>query len=650
MHCYSQYISRILIVFLFFGGNLRAQDNLVIKGQEEIQRMNYGKAIEYFNASFRRAPSAASSEGKANAYLGLRDYKNAARWQEKALSFEGHSESLRFRYGKTLQMLGKQRAAALQFDTCAQSMPGNEQFLGMVNFSRAAVLSEPDTAWEVTALGINSSESDFGPVIWQEGLLFSSQRNNSVLGVTFSSQANGGFLADFYYAKAKDSLRFSRPGLLPRGINTVFHEGPACLMADSSGIYFARSRRVSARSQGDVATSDLWQATFSNEKWEAPQRLPFSEQAGTYSDPFLLPDGKTLLFSAEIPGGLGGLDLYQTTLSGDQWSSPQNLGPEINTSGNERSPFVHLNGELWFASDGHPGWGGLDIFHAHPLGHRWVSPQNPGLPLNSYQDDYDLIFAANGRLGYFVSNRIHGGWDDDVFAFSFQETREIICQVQKPNTYCYTLYEENTPDPLPATLLYQWQLGDGAKYFGGTIDHCFPGPGDYQVQLEVIDSLTGELVFRQASYLLKIRNEIQAYIEAPDYIQKGVAQVFSGEESYFPGFHPEQYLWNWGDGLTSKGKVVSHTYSAPGNYEIQLLIEGDALGEGLDYYCVTRMVTVTEGPVPKPKPKATLVPPKHSPNSGMHSQNQYRIQLGVSPSGLDSLADSYRNIPGVTIV
>lgn len=649
---------KLIFIFLFClfpAMHLLAQDRLISNGQSAIERGNYAKANTYFETAFRRSPSYAAAVGNATAYLARRDYRRSADWHAKALSFAEATLETRFRYARLLQMLKAQVAASQQFDTCALRAPQQASFLAMAQFAHEIPTATADTAWQIQRLRINAAASDFGPTPWKNGLIFGSQRNNSVIGVTHLTAGDGGFLADLYFAKAKDSTRFGRPDLLPRGLNTVFHEGP-CYPLNDSTLIFVRSQRVPSNRQAAPSSSDFWQSTYENGKWQTPQQLPFTGPRGTYTDPFVLPGGTTLLFAAEIPGGQGGLDLYQSQFRDGNWTPPQNLGPAVNTPGNERSPVIGPAGKLWFASDGHPGFGGLDLFSARRNGPNWTTPQNAGRPLNSHLDDYDLVWGTEGSFGYFVSNRKNGNWDDDIYVFSFAASRKLICQTQQKNSYCYQLYEDNTPDPLPPTLYYQWDLGDGSQHRGGRVDHCFPGPGDYTIRLEVIDSLTGAPVFRQTEYTLEIRDEIQAHISGADSLQKGQPHTLSAKNSYFPGFRAEKYEWSLGDGNTAEGETVVHTYPHSGLYEVQLTIWGrDSLAPERDHYCTTRPIIVVDD-FPKVPPIASLPPETLPPRDTAWTdvpkklQTRFRVQVGTQSTQAQDTPPPFSRIPGVTKV
>ena len=168
----------------------------------------------------------------------------------------------------------------------------------------------------------------------------------------------------------------------------------------------------------------IFQAQYINGKWAALE--PFYLNSPDYSvgHPAISPDGKILCFASNMPGGQGGSDLWMCVRNETGWSAPQNLGPEINTAGDEVFPSLQADGSLIFASDMLPGFGGLDIFFARHQDNKWVKPENAGLPLNSSYDDFAMNYAPGTKIGFFSSNRPGGQGSDDIYAFRELEKPE----------------------------------------------------------------------------------------------------------------------------------------------------------------------------------------------------------------------------------
>lgn len=213
-----------------------------------------------------------------------------------------------------------------------------------------------------------------------------------------------------------ESARFSQT------LNTKYHEGPATFTKDGSRVVFTRNNYNNGKyreSSDGVNKLKLYTTVQTNGDWQAVEELPFNSNEYSTGHPSFSPDDKLLYFSSDMPGGFGGTDIYVTKLENGKWSTPVNLGKEVNTKGNEMFPFIDEKGNLYFSSDGQPGLGDLDMFFAQlesdGVHAKWV--QNLGEPLNSNKDDFGIVTDGERRGGYFSSNRKNGGTDDDIYRF-----------------------------------------------------------------------------------------------------------------------------------------------------------------------------------------------------------------------------------------
>ena len=215
----------------------------------------------------------------------------------------------------------------------------------------------------------------------------------------------------------------------------------------------------------------------------------------TLSTPWLSPDGKRLYFASDKPGGYGGSDLYYCQWKGDYWDNPVNLGPEINTKGNEAYPFINPAGELFFSSDGHPGLGGKDIFFSRYADTAWLAPVRLDPPINSQYDDFGIITDSSMSEGYFSSKRSKS---IDIYHFKTNFPQIFYVENQKSNQYCFKFNDDRSIKIDSMNLQYEWDFGDGRKQTEHIVEHCFPGPGNYLVKQTVIERKTGKI------YLFKI--------------------------------------------------------------------------------------------------------------------------------------------------
>ena len=174
--------------------------------------------------------------------------------------------------------------------------------------------------------------------------------------------------------------------------------------------------------------------------------------------------------------GYGGSDLYYSEWNDSYWNNMVNLGPVINTSGNEAYPFVNQNGEIFFSSDGHPGLGGGRIsFFSKYVDTAWIEPVRLNAPINSPADDFGFIADENMSSGYFSSDR---GKSLDIYSFKTIHPQFLYCGEQRTNRYCFSFPDDISIDIDPINLQFQWSFGDGKMETGYVVEHCFPGRGN----------------------------------------------------------------------------------------------------------------------------------------------------------------------------
>lgn len=222
-----------------------------------------------------------------------------------------------------------------------------------------------------------------------------------------------------------------------KSINSKYHEGPVAFFKDGSKILFTRNNYLNGKyktGKDGINKLKLYSAENAKGNWNDLKELPFNSDEYSVGHPALSKDDKLLYFVSDMPGGFGGTDLYVSKYEGGNWATPINLGPAVNSSGNEMFPFADEQGNLYFASDGHAGLGGLDIFYAKLIeGVMAKKPRNLGTPINSAKDDFGLITDGERKSGFFSSNRRQGGADDDLYRFErsgpLNPCQEVIVNV-----------------------------------------------------------------------------------------------------------------------------------------------------------------------------------------------------------------------------
>lgn len=287
----------------------------------------------------------------------------------------------------------------------------------------------------------NSGAFDGQAVPYRDGYMFSSNREGR--RDVFSNRVDIWTKARFF-----DLWEVSRKDGSPKGtlddkykmatplrgkVNTKYHDSYHTFMPGQRSMLFTRDLYTGKKRFYDAnkyTRLGIFSAQLEGDRWEKVESLPFNNQEFTHAHPALSHDGMRLYFSSNRPGGYGGMDLYVSRYRGGVWTAPENLGPDVNTAGNELFPFVHKDGTLFFSSDGHGGLGGLDIYRTRQAKESpWDVPQNVGSPINSNLDDFAFVLDPDGKSGTLTSNREGGRGGDDIYLFKVERAlRENLAQ------------------------------------------------------------------------------------------------------------------------------------------------------------------------------------------------------------------------------
>ncbi len=352
----------------------------------------------------------------AQSYLKLNDSQNTEIWLGKLIEHADSIEiNLLYEYAQVLSKNKKYSESAhwyQQFREKGGSGGVSQKLEGLNNPDQ---FYQDQNKFSIKRLTFNTSKSDFSPFYYDEGVAFVSSRSKQKW-VKENYTWDGSNYLDFYYFDTADSLNIRKIN----GLNSRFHEGPAQVFDDGQKIVFTRNNisgsKLKRNSSGIVNLQIFFAERDSLGKWGSISSFKFNSMEYSLGHPTISQDGKLLIFAANIPGGMGGTDLYYSWANTDNtWSEPENMGEVINTSDNEMFPFI-LENQLWFASNGDKGLGGLDIYSVSLSGGKPLSePKNIGAPINSNQDDFGLITQGNQRKGYFTSNR---DGSDDIYSFT----------------------------------------------------------------------------------------------------------------------------------------------------------------------------------------------------------------------------------------
>ncbi len=456
--------------------------------------------------------------------------------------------------------------------------------------------SDAQDTYQIENLSFNSRISDdFAPMFFEDGIIFCSNRKSKVL--TNYTTVNNEPLLDFYFVQQEDSAEWGKAKTWSEELLSVFNEGPACFSKDRRTIYFTRNITADKKSRKDITGDNnygIFTASYNGSTWGDIKAFRHNNPDYKTGHPSLSEDGKQLFFASDIPGGFGGSDLYVCILTNGEWSDPVNLGSSVNSSSSEIYPFYHSSGRLYFSSDRTGSAGGLDIYFTQEINGEWVTPTRLPAPFNSGSDDFAFIADELIETGFFTSNRER---NDDIYSFRTMVPKYAGCDTLQENNYCYLFYETGAYDLDTVPFSYEWDMGDGTKIRSVEADYCFDGPGSYMVKLNVVDKLTGDIQFNQASYLIEIENIEQAYINSVDTGYVGDNIRFDGLQTNLPDLTVGEYLWNFDDGNIGTGAEVRNRFTYPGIYQVQLVVKSVPDGDGsVREACVTKQLVVIEKP------------------------------------------------------
>jgi len=290
--------------------------------------------------------------------------------------------------------------------------------------------------FSIRSLKNNSDESEFGAVYYQDQVVFASSKH-SPTPVYYEYDWNDRRFYDLYIAKEnpKNNRKLKAIKCLHAkgGLNGRFHEGPATFTADGNTMIFTRNSYAKKKdlNAAKVRQLELWYCVKDEKgKWGKMQPLPFNNKEYSVGHPAISPDGMLLYFVSDMPGGMGETDIwYSMKDANGNWSSPLNAGSNINTEGKEMFPFYHEDGMLFFASNGLPGVGGLDVFVARAKNGKIGKPKNVGYPVNGSADDFSFVLNSEKKKGYFASNR-DGQGSDDLYAYDLLKPFVLTKQIE----------------------------------------------------------------------------------------------------------------------------------------------------------------------------------------------------------------------------
>ncbi|WP_103863720.1 OmpA family protein [Aquimarina sp. I32.4] len=454
-------ISLLAFISLFFANDtLFAQEKKMQKAKNQYDKYQYIDAQEtYLKIVKKGYKSADLFMNLGDSYYFNSQFKDALKWYGELVN--SYPDEVKpeyyFRYAQTLKSVEKYEEADKYMQKFAD-LSNNDQraklfaegadYLKQIDFQSGR--------YEVENLAVNSIFADFGAAFYGKKIVFSSSRDTLRLNKNVHQWNDEAFLNIFETEYDSVNNSFSKVKRLSGKINSKFHESTPVFTKDEQTVYFTRNNFNDGkigRDQKGTNKLKIYRSYKTDQGgWTTPQGLPFNSDEYSVAHPTLSDDEKTLYFSSDMPGGKGLSDIYEVSIDEEgNFGEPKNLGDRINTESKETFPFISDDNTLYFSSDGHMGLGGLDVFvtSLNPQTKQEKKVINVGRPINGAKDDFAFIINHGSKRGYFSSNRLGGKGSDDVYGFIEIEELRNPCEI----TIAGLVTDKDTGELLPGTKI-----------------------------------------------------------------------------------------------------------------------------------------------------------------------------------------------------
>jgi outer membrane protein OmpA-like peptidoglycan-associated protein len=424
-----------LVFFVFYFGSCLVTQQAKT-GDMLFREKKYAEAAELLKNEFNRESDPVIRQKKAftlgECYRLSGQTVAAEEWYKRASDLDGEDQRAQFLYASMLKSNEKYEQAGNEFSAYVKKFPFDEQGRSEVEACALALQwKNAESPYTIRNLDeLNSTAFDYAPAFFGKNTLVFTSDREFVAG-SESYGWTGEKFSDLYVSNRNASGQFGECSPFSPNLNADFNDGAACFNQDFTEIYFTRCG-------SPLTANDYCHIRFSvrnGDEWSEPVPVIIFHDSCNVSQPFLSPDGKELYITSDVDGGYGGKDIYSLTRDAEgNWNNPQNLGPNINTEGDEGFAYLSSDGQLYFASGGHEGMGGLDLFVASRLNKQWGNARNLRAPINSGADDFAIVMEAVKKedqykirsQGYFASNRPGGKGQDDLYAFVEARTKVFL--------------------------------------------------------------------------------------------------------------------------------------------------------------------------------------------------------------------------------
>jgi outer membrane protein OmpA-like peptidoglycan-associated protein len=436
-------IYTILFLFALSTTLSFAQNKDTKKADDLYKRLQYTDAAEAYQKLLKKGKGGRYVfEQLGNSYFYINDTKKAETYYKRVVKGKTVKAEPVYNYAQSLKANGKfsdYNIAMKQFAALAPNDSRAIEFMKNPNY--VPMLMERHKFSATNMKDINTEYSEFGGIVIGKDFYFSSARNTTRKKYGWNEEP----YLDIYIAEDVGGTIKNAELLKNKEINTKYHEGNVAITADGKRMYFDRNdyyRGKYDKSEEGINQINLYYTEWVAGAWKDVQSVAFNSNEYSTGHPALSPDGNTLFFVSDMPGGKGMSDIYKVSVNKDgSLGTPERLGDNINTEGKEVFPYMDANGDLYFSSTGHMGLGGLDVFYAAANGSGFGKPKNIGLGINSSDDDFAFIYNPSTQEGYLSSNRAGGKGSDDIYT---TKQLEPLCEVEM----IVQVINEYTKDPI----------------------------------------------------------------------------------------------------------------------------------------------------------------------------------------------------------
>ena len=427
-------ILSLMTVLMLLSTSAMAQKDYTAEADMAFKYGSYYDAIELYKQAYTKEKKAEVKKRILNnigmAYYYMQDNEQAITWLGNAIKAGYEDDEAKLFLADAQRKSGKLDEATATYQDYLEDHPESKKAkTGAESCKLAQEWKDNPTRWEVQPDPLlNSKQADFSPA-WadrkNEAILFTSTREGSVGGGT--DGITGQSFSSIWYTQQDKKGKWMVPTALGENINTAeANEGAPALNDRYNTLYFTRCAFV----KKEVVGCKVFSARKRGRDWDVSEEVVLvDEDTITVGHPVLAFKDEVIIFASDMPGGMGGKDLWMATYDSKEraFKNPVNLGKDINTADDEMYPYLHEDGRLFFASNGHPGMGGFDIFYAEPTGDKkWGKVENMKYPINSVNNDFAIIFDGKKEKGYFSTDRTGGRGDVDLWSFRMPPLKFII--------------------------------------------------------------------------------------------------------------------------------------------------------------------------------------------------------------------------------